>query len=1105
MDSGYHGTTDDEMDLDRFPLPITQADVIPSEPTPTVDAEPTKPSSSRVDRSHTEESSFVSAQSSFGQSKGLDENPAADDALPTETNADVVMSNATEAEVEIEAEQKEATPEAPLTADEDDKALEDAEDELVDDDEPSDGPSPVRQLARKSSLTFSSLPGRPLPSKKSIGALHGHRTSVIDQYKATLGRPSQFGRFAGEKSLGGSQNHMPVEAESEDVEDDTTIRQEISRQDSETTRLHNKTSTQRLHERINMLGKAREVRPSKSTPFNASVNQPLYPQLDLTQSKPQLEESNPQVMAKPDVPAPKQIQHEVDINDDDEWIAPVSNAAPRTEATRPPLFKSHTAEVVEQLDINSYGATEAAAEQPREFSQGSPQRGLFGAKANASTAVTASPTKSSMVPVSSMLKPISVSNGNMSVESFTPMGSPSSRRLPDGPLSASKAKLYSVLRSAKGIFASSAGVSAQAKMEALSAPLPPRHFSKESLVSSNASIMPTTALYPNLQPTTSESHERRTRSSTEKDQKRRIDDANDRRKVSDDLEKAREKERQKAAAHAAKNGGSRPPSPIKSLRSVASSRETLVETDDQMPPPPPPKTLLPQTSQQRLRDARRVPKPVKEQPAKAKPVTVRMPSQRAGHATASNVLSQSTQESAPPPVPPKQPTISAKSSNQSLHASASTTNLKASASAAQQARKALEAAKKKKEEDAKAAQRKAEQKRELEQKKLAKLEEDRRLEQQRKAAEQVRAQEAKKRQLAEAKRLEQQRKDAQRPPSRNQQQTDLESVLRQDQAHTNLAHPRADLGAARPVARLPLVPDQQRPIVQINPAKPPKRMLQYDPDEEQSQRPPVQRNPPSYQQLDGKRRKTNEEEDPVAEQRRSVMAPPIRHSNMRKVSEHEQKRSAARSNYCQEPNKYPYANTSNQQSMLVKTVTQQHQIVHIKPPVLQSDMSKFANARIPFAENPNPPAGPSGQNQIMFKTPGKPASSSAVKSAAKSAAKSSPHYPNSESINLPEIATDSEDEDSDNEFAAPEWVNSPALRELLAQQQHVDPEHIFGPIAPLHMEEVFKNKDKHRKFRDRTSSAVWTNDKVTEEERRKDREARERLIRDGGWSFQPDN
>lgn len=117
-------------------------------------------------------------------------------------------------------------------------------------------------------------------------------------------------------------------------------------------------------------------------------------------------------------------------------------------------------------------------------------------------------------------------------------------------------------------------------------------------------------------------------------------------------------------------------------------------------------------------------------------------------------------------------------------------------------------------------------------------------------------------------------------------------------------------------------------------------------------------------------------------------------------------------------------------------------------------------------------------------------------------AKSSPHYPSGENIQLPEIATDSEDNDSDDEFSAPSWADSPALRELLSQQQLVDPESVFGPIAPLQMEDVFRNNAKQKRFRDRTSSANWAgSDMLTEEERRRDREGRERMMRDGGWTY----
>ncbi len=131
----------------------------------------------------------------------------------------------------------------------------------------------------------------------------------------------------------------------------------------------------------------------------------------------------------------------------------------------------------------------------------------------------------------------------------------------------------------------------------------------------------------------------------------------------------------------------------------------------------------------------------------------------------------------------------------------------------------------------------------------------------------------------------------------------------------------------------------------------------------------------------------------------------------------------------------------------------------------------------------------------------------------------SPAYPPGDSINLPEIMTDSESDESDEddnddqggrrrnsrEKAVPDWVQSPALRELLAAQQMIDPEQIFGPIGPLSMEEMFRgSKDRAKRFRDRTSSANWSGaDRLTEEERRWDRDRRERLMRDGGWTFQP--
>lgn len=129
----------------------------------------------------------------------------------------------------------------------------------------------------------------------------------------------------------------------------------------------------------------------------------------------------------------------------------------------------------------------------------------------------------------------------------------------------------------------------------------------------------------------------------------------------------------------------------------------------------------------------------------------------------------------------------------------------------------------------------------------------------------------------------------------------------------------------------------------------------------------------------------------------------------------------------------------------------------------------------------------------------------AAKSAAKSATRSSPRFQNGENIELPEIETDEDEDDEDDHkgLGVASWADTPELRRELMKQETVDPLQVFGPPAPLKLEEVFKNKDRWAKFRARTSSANWNgNDRLTEDEIRKDLAARERMRRDGGWSYQ---
>lgn len=152
------------------------------------------------------------------------------------------------------------------------------------------------------------------------------------------------------------------------------------------------------------------------------------------------------------------------------------------------------------------------------------------------------------------------------------------------------------------------------------------------------------------------------------------------------------------------------------------------------------------------------------------------------------------------------------------------------------------------------------------------------------------------------------------------------------------------------------------------------------------------------------------------------------------------------------------------------------------------DMAKYASGKIPFAESSN--AGPSQPHR----TPGTNASK---------APKPSPNIPNGEAINLPEIATDSEDEDSDAEMLpVPNWAQPKELEMLLRDQEGMETDSIFGPIAPFSLEETFKADKRIKKFRERTSSANWGGaDGLTQDEIRKDMAERQRLRLNGGWTF----
>jgi hypothetical protein len=508
--------------------------------------------------------------------------------------------------------------------------------------------------------------------------------------------------------------------------------------------------------------------------------------------------------------------------------------------------------------------------------------------------------------------------------STTPAGSPLSKKQTE-PMSASK-KLWGAFKSARSLFASSAGSSAAAKLESHDSPAGKKSKkgdTAEEVKKAEVVKMPG-ALWSESQlsqdssrpmSVLSGSPSRKTRSSTESDKKQRKE-MKAQQKAADELEKAREKERSKAnkaqeeklKAEQAEMERLEKERKLQEEAAEAASKaeerpRTAEEEKDRedMPPPPPPKGLLPPG---KLRAPTRPVRPTRETAAtraKPAPVNIRVASQlqRLGQPSSQDSFtSNSSQGSQGPPPPPKT----------GLRPASAQSNPRSSTMPQNNSRvRALEAAARKKEQEEREKQRKAEQKRELERKRAAKAEEERRIEQEKKAEEQRKMQEMKlaaqrqaEKQAAEAKRREQQRFEQQQQrmeQQRLEQQRQEQSAAAKAKAAHELAEaiqreraekqalPRGDApGTLRQLAQR-TVPDLSARQIQPNPAKPPKRIFSQEDDEPVSQpsRPGMQRNPTSYQQNEAKRRKTDELEQ-ESDQRHSVMAPPKRPSTMRKVS-----------------------------------------------------------------------------------------------------------------------------------------------------------------------------------------------------------------------------
>jgi hypothetical protein len=358
---------------------------------------------------------------------------------------------------------------------------------------------------------------------------------------------------------------------------------------------------------------------------------------------------------------------------------------------------------------------------------------------------------------------------------------------------------------------------------------------------------------------------------------------------------------------------------------------------------------------------------------------------------------------------PRKPGPTKKASNASLQSVISNPGFKTSASSQPGKPRALLAAERKKEQDEREAQRKAEQKRELERKRAAQQEEARKQEQrqrqevERKERERVAAEQAKRaaqkqaierKRADDAKKLEQQRQEraANDAVSHGPDPSGHESDIRQPPAAP--ARPASRLGTGQPLGRSLM----NHPLP-TNPAKPAKRPLEEDLGQSRQQAPKFGA---VAQQTDAKRRRTEDESITEVSARPTMSGAPIRQSNLGKkpsIFNH--------AGYVAAP-PAPHISQTQSQMQPFPHPPNPHRVAH------PTTMAQFANGgKIPFADAPNPPAH-------NTRTP-----ASVYQHKTLQLVKSSPQYPNGEAIHLPEIPTDSEDEDSGDEgnaFPVPDWA-----------------------------------------------------------------------------------
>ena len=763
VDSGYHGMPEDDMEIDEKPglqMAVKSAQVATAEADIVqIDSDTRFLEVKRAsDEQRTTEGSFHSATENLTNNgvPGGSNQP-----LEVVKGADAVESRVQVSEDQLVLGNERLPSTSPqkhevIILDEEKESLLEEDHELGTSRSPSEGSSPAKPLVRKSSLTFASLPARePLATKKSIGA-RTSRTSHLDQGRSTaLNSNSYFGRYTGGKSLGGIRQAEYVnENESADAMDVDELEQpglarDESDGDGKIARLHNKSSTQRLHERINLLGQTQPARSHKSVAASSVLSAQLaYPELPRTgedQLQTKIQQKETGVASTLDIA----------MGNDDEWI----NPPPRQpdHATRPQLSNSRSVNVMEEVrGEEGIGGTASATQPTNEPlpKESSPLRSpgqdiqpRMGYSHVTSIPTTVLPSPKKPEPYYEVLSKNSVAMSKselISVPSTTPAGSPGSKLRHDGPVNASKSKLQSIMKSARGLFTSTAGVSAQAKMETLS-PSSMKLRSRGQNVANNPATQTTTGpstlhhiMYPSL-PNGSQGPQnnaipsknagRTTRSSTEKEEKRKEKDAKDKQRAEEDLNRARDQERHNASSlKALQNLAASADVPVdRSVKDTfpteaskptrqsprrqqtqaaaqmqnATSEESVKqveEADVAQSMGPPARPVNQQSQIQKPKDMRRPMKPTKEVMPKPKPqpVAIKVGTLSQRIPLTSAALSSTLQESLALSNA-KQPAAGKKTSNTSLQTSASVTSFKSSISSLSSKPKALLAAERKRE------------------------------------------------------------------------------------------------------------------------------------------------------------------------------------------------------------------------------------------------------------------------------------------------------------------------------------------------------------------------------------------------------------------------